>query len=147
MMCLIVDANVASLVFVPDPADDFQPVQAALFQKKATAVYGGQLAREYARLKKLSRLLVELDRQGILRKMDDRAVDQMMDAVVAEALCISDDPHIVALARVSKVRLLCSHDQDLHADFTNPKILKPRGSVYQRRSHRHLIRKHCGKKR
>lgn len=56
----------------------------------------------------------------------------------------SDDPHILALALVSGVRLLCSRDTALHADFKNPRILRPAGSVYQNRRHRHLLRAHRG---
>jgi hypothetical protein len=143
-MCLIVDANAAPLVFTPSPGDDFKPIWDALLARKAVAVYGGQLGREYSQLRRLLRILVELDRQGSLRKIPDEPVDQMTQAVCEEGLCVSNDTHIIALARVSETRLLCSHDQDLHADFTNPRILRPRGSVYQRREHRHLIRRHCG---
>ncbi len=147
MMCLIVDANVATLVFNRPPDEDFHPIHEALIKKKAVAVYGGKLAREYGKLKGLTRLLAELDRQGILRKVSDVKVDQTTESVLEEALCVSDDWHIIALARVSKVRLLCSRDRDLHADFTNAKVLNPHGSVYQNRAHQHLIRKHCGKRR
>ena len=44
----------------------------------------------------------------------------------------SDDPHVLALARVSGARLLYSNDRDLHKDFKNPAILGHgvRGKIY-----------------
>jgi hypothetical protein len=60
--------------------------------------------------------------------------------------CVSDDPHIIALALESGARFLCSLDQDLHTDFTNPQLVNaPRGHVYQNVAHEHLIRRHCKK--
>jgi hypothetical protein len=142
-MPLIVDANTAALVFTPQPSDDFRPVHVALFTGVAVAVYGGKLAREYAAMRKHSRLLAELDRNGTLQKVSDADVDRATQRVCNESCCTSNDEHIIALARISRVRLLCSNDQDLHNDFTNPKILRPAGHVYQRPAHRHLIREHC----
>ena len=142
-MCLIVDANVASLVFAPTGTNDFAPVHRALVRLETTACHGGKLTREYVVLGSLLRVLREFDRKGSLRKIPDADVDRAEHMVVREGRCRSNDPHIIALARVSGVRLLCSHDQDLHSDFTDPAILSPRGSVYQKRHHRHLIRRCC----
>lgn len=142
-MCLIVDSNCLSLVLTLAPCDDLQPLQEALFAKRASAAYGGKLAREYLTMGRFRRLLLELDRQGIFRKVSDTDVDAMTQKLDKEGCCTSNDAHIIALARVSGVRLVCSYDQDLHADFTNPNILSPPGSVYQRASHLHLIRRHC----
>jgi hypothetical protein len=145
-MCLIVDANTISLVLAPEPVVDFLPIQRALFAKRANAVHGGKLTREYLKLKRLARILKELDRQGILRKVPDSEVDALTTVLCKERACVSDDEHIIALARVSGVRLLCSLDKSLHKDFTNPALLKPPGSVYQRKAHEHLIRRYCSKK-
>jgi hypothetical protein len=52
----------------------------------------------------------------------------------------SNDPHVIALARASGARTLCSRDRELHKDFKNPALVNdPRGSVYQSPSHRHLL--------
>lgn len=142
-MCLIVDANLVSAVFATPPMDEMNPVREALLAKRARAVYGGKLAREYAKLKRLAKFLAELDRQGILRLYPAAEVDAAEEKVISEGLCASDDPHVIGLARVSGTRLLCSHDVDLHADFTNPAILRPAGSVYQTQAHKHLIAQHC----
>lgn len=143
-MCLIVDANVAAQTFAPEPASDFLPVWNALTRRQATAVFGGKLAREYYALKRHLRIIRELERSGRLRRIADATVNQVTNQLVQSAACGSDDEHIVALAQVSGVRLLCSHDHDLHMDFTNPKLLRPPGRVYQNSSHTHLIRRYCG---
>ena len=145
-MCLIIDANIASLVFSAEPHEDFQPIWDALQNGRAVAVHGGHLTVEYARLTRIRRLLLELGRRGALRKVEDGPVD-LATADFAEQEIRSDDSHILGLARVSRVRLLCSHDQDLHADFTNPALLRPRGSVYQTSDHSPLISRHCRPKK
>jgi hypothetical protein len=142
-VCLIVDANALSLTLDAAGENDFTPVWTALMRGRARAVYGGELAREYARVAKLRDLIVQLDRAGRMRQVDSAAVDAETTVVESEQCCASDDPHIIALARVSQVRLLCSHDKALHTDFTNPNVLRPRGSIYQRPEHEPLIAEHC----
>lgn len=142
-MCLIIDANVVPKVFVPGRSSDFQPIRVALEERRAVAVYGGKLAREYRKMATLWRIILEYDRQGMLRKVSDTAVDRRTKALRKKGVCGSDDPHIIALALESGVRLLCSHDKKLHADFTDPDILRPAGSIYQKPNHRRLIREHC----
>lgn len=142
-MCLIIDANVASDVFSGKPSVDFQPIWNALAKKKAIAVHGGKLSNEYSKLKRITRLLVELTRQGCLRKIPDEQV-KAETIIYKNKEIKSDDAHILALAKVANVRLLCSKDKKLHADFTNNALLNPPGSVYQKHTHSHLISKHCG---
>ena len=57
LMCLIVDANFVSLVFAKSPIDDVKPVANALYERRARAFYGGKLAKEYARLRKLAQFV------------------------------------------------------------------------------------------
>ena len=84
----------------------------------------------------------QLDQAGRAKAIPDAAVDARMNQVAPN--CVSDDPHIIALALESGARLLCSHDQALHSDFTNPTLINnQRGHVYQDATHAHLIRAHC----
>jgi hypothetical protein len=146
-MCLIVDMNIAHRVLKRRDDPDFGPVSEALFvrrKNKARLVYGGRLTREYRKDLEVSRILLQLDRAGAARTVSDRVVDEEEDRLTKAGVCLSDDPHVVALAQVAGVRLLCSHDMNLHADFTNKELLdKPRGKVYQTRKHAPLIRKYC----
>jgi hypothetical protein len=142
-MCLILDANCLHKVF-PDVDAEFIPIYEALMSGNAKLVLGGtKLKNEYALLSKAWRMVVALDKAGRMKKVNDSLVDTKEAELNASGLLKSDDPHVMALAMVSGVRLLCSHDQNLHTDFTNPTLLHPRGSVYQNSSHKHLIRKHC----
>lgn len=142
-MCLIIDANVVHKVF-PTPSGDFEPIHKAVIERRAWIVYGGKLTDEYQAIGKFWRILARLDQQGSARQVPNGAVVAETEALRRSGLCRSDDPHILALARVGRVRLLCSNDDDLAVDFTDRRILSdPRGNVYKRVEHSRLIRKHC----
>lgn len=142
-MCLIIDANCALETLTPNPSPEFQPVIDAIMSNKAVMVRGGEkLLAEYKKLSSVWRFIVLLDRAGKSIVVSDSEVDRVQEALVALGQLASDDPHIIALAQVSGARLLCSKDQNLHADFGNKEFLnKPRGSVYQNQSHTKLLRK------
>lgn len=147
-MCLIIDTNIAHRVLLQKDDTNFKDVHARLFavkQPTAAMVYGGRLAREYAGNDSIRRVVVALDRTGGAMRVSDALIAQETAWAVASGLCQSDDEHIIGLARAANVRLLCSHDQDLHVDFTNRALLSnPRGKVYQTRRHRPLLREFCG---
>ena len=146
-MCIIVDMNVAHRVFLRENDPDFAPVHESLFgtsKPKASIVYGGQLLREYAGNNAVRRVIAILDRAARARRVTDDAVDAETTSLCSAGQCVSDDEHIIALARISGVRLLCSHDRQLHRDFTSKHLIdSPRGKVYQNASHVTLIRTFC----
>lgn len=143
-MCLIIDANFVHHVH-PTPDANGTPIRQALLIGRARLVYGGKLSQEYRDGSvEFRRWLVRLDQAGRARKVPDADVNHVTEELVRDGTCVSDDAHIIALARVSSVRLLCSSDAALHTDFTNHSLLSPRGSVYQRDEHVHLIDEHCG---
>jgi hypothetical protein len=145
MMSIIVDANCSADAMRLDPAPDFAPIIAAFVGGTAKLTYGGtKLLSEYRRVGAAWRFLLMLDRAGKSRKINDVLVDAEQDRISSSMDLRSDDPHVLALARISGARLLCSRDGDLHQDFRNADIIsRPRGFVYQDASHRHLIRKCC----
>jgi len=143
-MCLILDTDIVHKVF-RGPSPDFEPVHQALTSGRARCVYGGGLTREYRQIEWFRRLLLRLDQQGIAQQFDNSKIDSDEQKLRGTGICQSNDIHVLALAIVSRVRLLCSEDELLGEDFTNPAILsKPRGSIYKRAEHAHLIREHCG---
>lgn len=143
-MCLIVDNNVIRDVIASQRSPAFAPIKQAIYAGQAVLVYGGKLKIEYVKNRNVAEELMALDRRGLARQISDGLVDKETTAVKALSICISDDPHVIALARVSGARLLCSLDQNLHSDFGNKKLIdNPRGSVYQNVSHAPLIAKHC----
>jgi hypothetical protein len=85
--------------------------------------YGGYLTQEYEAAGSFFRLLLRLDQQGIARQVPDSDVEAETKRLRDENLCVSNDQHIVALARIGKIRLLCSEDQLLADDFKNPTLI------------------------
>lgn len=143
-MCLIIDSNVVRETFLHGH-QDFAPIYQSIMSGMARMSYGGKLTREYLQSHAIAKKLVQLDRAGRAKKENDALVDAKTVEVQKSGLCVSDDAHIIGLALVSGSRLLCSRDNALHQDFTNPALVfKPRGSVYQNPDHAHLIRRHCG---
>jgi predicted nucleic acid-binding protein len=142
-MCLIIDSNIVHKVFLsPDP--DYQPLKKALDDRGATLVYGGELRREYLKMAKFIKRLRLLDQSGAAKIFPDALIDSHTGAVVAAGGYKSNDPHVLALAIVTGARLLCSDDDALSDDFKNKKLIdNPRGNVYRRAAHAHLISKHC----
>lgn len=141
-MSLIVDNNVAADFFCGSNPD-LAPLKSAVLNATCCLYYGGsKLRNEYFQSPKVRRIVKQLDQAGRAKAFPDATIDARMNQVAPN--CVSDDPHIIALALESGARLLCSHDQDLHSDFTNPTLINnPRGHVYQNVTHAHLIRAHC----
>jgi len=142
-MCLIVDANLASLVFGDDLQDDFKPVIDWLTSKKKDGklVVGGQLATELNRVSSARRFVKSLMQAGRARRIPDNDIDAEARRVAGQ--CKSNDAHVIALARISGARILCSHDANLHTDFTNPALIAvPRGRVYQNITHQPLLQRY-----
>lgn len=124
-------------------APDVLPILHALKSKKATMVYGGsKLLSEYSGNQKFMTLLAEFKRLGTAKLHSSEAVDA--EQLIVERLPLtSDDPHIIALARVSGARLLISEDSALRNDFKNRTLIaSPRGKVYNSRSANRLISLH-----
>jgi hypothetical protein len=147
-VCLIVDANRAAAVFASPPQPDFLPIFDWLEQRDGCLVYGGRLATELTRVEKARRYLRTLLQAGRARFFTDEAIRVEEAAVANTGLCQSNDLHVVALARVSGARILCTHDRDLQRDFRNHQLISnPRGSIYQRREHARLLRhsSSCGR--
>lgn len=143
-MCLIVDANVVAITLSEQPSPDFAPILAALRSGEATLVYGGKLTEEYSRVGHVLRLLAALDRAGRARQLPSAAISVEVEVLRQLGRCCSNDLHVIAIARLGRVRLLCSRDKPLHQDFRNKDLLdNPRGNIYQDPSHLHLLRAHC----
>jgi hypothetical protein len=141
-MCLIIDSNIIDKAFSTGHAD-FEPVRRAILSGNARLVFGGQLLVEYKRKSEFLRFLLVLERAGKAIPFSDSLVDSETARVRRSGICRSDDPHVIALARVSGVRLLCSEDQELGDDFKDLRLLNPKGSIYKKASHAKLIFRHC----
>ena len=111
-------------------------------------VVGGQLLKELDKVGDARRVLREWERTGRARTAPHSKVEQetrrLKRANKRTKLYRSNDPHVIALARVSRARLLCAADKLLHEDFDNKALIaNPRGVVYQYASHAHLLDPHA----
>ncbi len=142
-MCIIVDANMASIVFASPTPDDFVPLIDWLTSKKIDGrlVIGGKLSQELDKVTNVGHLIQTLSRAGRARQISHKEVEEETKIVESTNLCRSDDPHVIALARLSGARTLCTAEIKLHADFKNQKLIsKPKGRIYQTSDHKNLLR-------
>lgn len=142
-MCVIVDANVAALVFSPEPTEDYAPLRRWLDEprKDGRLVFGGKLSREFEKLGGARRYLRSLTQAGRALFFPDDRLDREQEQLARSGLLRSDDPHVLALARISGARTLCTNDEQLSEDFRDADLIaKPRGKVYKRAEHAHLLR-------
>ena len=70
-----------------------------------------------------------------MRVYSQEILIQEQNALPVRQECKSNDHHIIALARISRARLLYTIDSALQQDFKNRHLLsRPRGRIY--RSHK-----------
>lgn len=126
-MPLIVDTNVAADFFF-SASSPYARVRADVHSGRCLVHYGGSRhISEISRDHRVRREYLKLSRAGRCRRLDTATVDRAQPGF--SAIC-SDDPHLLAVARIGGARLLCTRDRDLIADFTNPTVLSPQGRVY-----------------
>ncbi len=142
-MCAIVDNNMRDRFFGTPVAPELQPLWKWIDDRKGLLVVGGRLRKELYESENARRAIQQWIRTTSARDIEDDdpgKVETETASITNGGLCKSNDQHVIALARVSGARLLCSGDQRLHADFGNPALISnPRGSVYQNSSHAHLL--------
>ncbi len=67
---------------------------------------------------------------GRLRRIADQDVAREIERLSAGWSGLSNDQHVIALARISKARILFANDTELCKDFRNRELLPgPRGRV------------------
>ena len=141
-MCAIVDANKAARFFSIPPDTDLLPLWDWIERGRGSLILGGQLEDELSVIGNAGRAILGWARRGRIYIEDREAVYEEQKEISDH--CRSNDAHIIALARVTGARLLCSGDSDLHEDFGNPGLInRPRGVVYQDASHAHLLDPHA----
>ena len=143
-MCAIVDANVASRFFSVPPDPELLPLWEWINDGRGVLVVGGRLLTELFKIRDAANAIQEWQRVGRAAVLDADAVEAETRAVEKTGLCVSNDEHVIALARVSGARLLCSGDNNLRKDFRNPELIsKPLGRLYRSAKSTGLLR-HAG---
>jgi hypothetical protein len=108
-------------------------------------VFGGRLAQEYAGCSVVVKNLIqELHRSGRALRLNDALVEAEEVRLKQGGLCRSNDPHVMAVAKVAQARLVCTNDAALREDFRDRAILnKPRGKLWSPAAHSTLRRNAC----
>ena len=144
-MCIIVDTSVAPLVFSNPTPPDYTPIFDWIENKGGCLIYGGRLKTELFVMGKVARRIRGWSRAGRAMSVPDGDVDAVEKRLCNNGICRSDDPHVIALARISFARTLCADDRDLETDFKDPTIVpKPRGRIYRNAGHVHLLTHSAG---
>lgn len=145
-MCILIDINVLCCVFSSTPAQhpDFLPVKKWVTSGPGTIVYGGSHYRgELRKTFKYFGIMTELNRQGRISRIHDGQVDaaqQIVEDMIDDPRC--DDPHLIAIIRVSGCRLICSNDRRADRYLKDHRLYNNRNSVpkiFRNSSHRHLL--------
>jgi len=138
-MCLIVDANVAQRFFGYE--SEARPAFDWIDKRDGRLVYGGRNAEELLRVEKARRQLRTWLQAGRACSITSSEIENDEIRLRASRACVSNDVHVVALARVSGARVLYSNDAALHRDFKNRNLVSnPIGTIYQGRSHTRLLK-------
>ena len=134
-MCLILDTNKYG-DFCNQDNPDMEPVRKWLKKGGKIAYSPTQtMERELKDCgKKIENRIREYRRTQRFKNVPKEEVEKAMEKLQKLK---SDDPDIIALAQVSRVKLLISGDKALHADFKE--IIK--GKIYQTKEHQNLLTK------
>ena len=139
-MCIIVDASRMGAFLADPPEEDAAPVRRWIDTGRGSVVYstGGKFAQEIRGHAK--QRLLRYSQAGRARLVpEDRFID---DQNILQGQIRSDDPHVLALARATGVRLLYTGDIDLMADFKDKAFLdRPRGKIYSGATNANLLTK------
>ncbi len=130
-MCAIVDANAAHLVFGSNPSAAGQALRRQLDAGKRGLVSGGKHLEELEQAGSGFREWADQAGQsGVLELVNRGAANETAEALRASKTLRSNDPHVIALAQLSRARLLFSMDGDRIRDFTTKRLVdEPRGKV------------------
>lgn len=145
-MCLIVDTNSFSPIFNPTDADhpDFKPILDWITSGKGKIIYGGsKYKQELAQARKYLKLFTEFKKINKIVEVSDEAVDTEQRELEGRVDHRDfDDPHLVAIAIVSRCKLICSKDERAHP-FIKDKMLYPDKlkppKIYSNQTHMHLL--------
>jgi hypothetical protein len=148
---LILDTNCFGVVLSQKPRPAYVPLLRWLTDPNGdgAVVYGGtKYGREIGSHGKALDFFVQRWRAGRAHPIDNGIVDAEEVRLKSAKACASDDEHVVALARTSGARVVCTEDHALWADVKDRALMdRPRGRVYRAATHVRLLRHDpsCGK--
>lgn len=149
-MNIIVDTCVISAVFNTENSQhtEFKPVLTYIDNKRAVMVYGGtKYKRELKLMPRYFKIIKLLQEQNKVKEISDRQVNEeenkISEFINGKAKYNGfNDKHIVALAIVSRSKIICStNSYDFQffkdGDFYPHGMIKPK--IYSSHNHNHLF--------
>ena len=142
MMCAIIDTNIAHEVFGRNRPEAGVKFFDRINSGKMMLLVGGQLRKELFKIGHTKQWIQQALISGEA-KLITKGVNELTEQLNNEDMCKSNDPHVIALAKIGGARLLYSNDTDLRDDFKNRYLIdKPRGKVYSTRKNRRFSDSH-----
>ncbi len=142
-MCLILDTNRFGDALSDAPGPEYVPLLRWLTDADGDGTFalgGTKYRREIGKHHRALRFFREQVRAGRAITFEDKSVDDEEERLASTKACTSDDEHVVALARISGARVVCTEDQALWADIKNKALIDaPRGRVYRTADHVALL--------
>ena len=140
-MCAILDANVVHKVFGKNRPGAGVAFFDWIDSGNGSLVTGGELHRELTRVHTFREWSKQAVLSGRIKRFNDQEIDDRTERL--KDSCISDDPHVIALAQISGARFLYSDDGNLHKDFKNGQLItNPGGTIYSTKEQDNFTPKH-----
>lgn len=145
-MCIVIDTNNISRVFKTENAEhaNYVPVFDWIVNGRGKIVVGGStFEKEIIKNRWFIPILTELSRHQKVVRIPNGIIDKLeieIRNLIPEHIDF-DDPHIVALLKASKCRLVCSEDQRAYRYFKSLGIFKAadRPKIYSRLRNEELL--------
>lgn len=138
-LCLIVDTSVSGIFFGPTSKNPYIDALKCVLSGRTKFVTGGKNLDELSKNAKIRTQIVRWGGLGLAITVEKRAIITEIQRVIASRLCKSNDEHIIALAKISKARTLCTNDRLLQDDFKNIRLLRPKGRIFKDGTHAHIF--------
>ena len=131
-MCVILDASARDTVFGDNPTVAGRQLRDWLQTPAARLVLGGKLSDELRHGSDVFDKWAETAiADGRIRTYSGSDVRAEAEALEADWSGTSNDQHVIALARVSRARILFAQDGALRDDFRNPALVSnPPGRLF-----------------
>ncbi|MFN0095272.1 MAG: hypothetical protein ACKVVT_10940 [Dehalococcoidia bacterium] len=140
------DNNLSGEFFGASPAPWARPVLKWIALGDGKLAWGGKLKDELSDMRRAAELIRQWRLAGKLHTATEAEIaEELTGAWISHVR--SNDHQILALARVTGARVLCTKELatrgKLDVDFRDRRILAdPRGKIYKSADHSHLL-KHC----
>jgi rRNA-processing protein FCF1 len=135
-MCIIVDANAAHRMHAEDPAGAI--VLRWLLKGKGRLVVSKELLKELSKTAFRDTIAV-LDRAARVCRADEVKCQEIRDKLEKDGDMKSNDGHVLAIVLSESCDLVFTHDNPLHIDLKNKKLVPNGCSIFQTSDHGHLL--------